>query len=109
MQFLPEGAREIPFFSLPHKIPFLLRPVKMQPIRAPGVKVAAGVEVSFPCNSSITEAFDGKRGIEVEEDVVMPSALLGVEEQRRVGECIVMINDVGQVYHCFVTFVLGYS
>ncbi len=80
MQFLPEIAREESLFCLLDQIPLLFGSVHMQPIGTAWVMVTASVEISFSRYPSIAEAFDREGSIEVEEDVVMPGDLVGVEE-----------------------------
>jgi len=37
----------------------------------------------------------------------MPSLVMVVVEEHHVGEIMVIIDDVCQVHHCFIAFVLG--
>jgi hypothetical protein len=70
--------------------------------------MASSIEVAFSLDSGRIEPLDRLRTIEVEQNVVMPRRLVRMKEQDRVRKIVVVINDIGQICHCFSTFVLWY-
>ena len=79
----------------------------MDPIQTARVVVAACIEVALPDYVGWVEAGDCLGGVKIEKDIVVPGASVGVEEKDRVGEVVVVLNDVLKVGHGFVPFVGG--
>lgn len=77
----------------------------MDPVRAARVVVAASVEVALPDDVSWVETGDGLGGVEIEKDVVVPGAAMGVEEHDCIREAVVVFDDILKVGHGFVPLV----
>ena len=107
VEFAPDSGREEALFVLVHEVPFRLRSIWVQPVGAARVKVAAGVHVALAGDVGVGDTRDGLGRVEVEEDVVVPGGPMWVEEENGVGEVVVVIDYVGEVYHSFVAFVFG--
>ena len=81
--------------------------VDVQPVWTPWVQVAACIEVSLSNDVGVAEEFDGLGRIDVQQDIVVPGRFVRMEKEDHVGQRVVMVDDVGQVYHCFVALVGG--
>ena len=105
VQLLPDGGCEVFLLHLAAGVELGLRPVQVQPVRTPGLLVAAAVEVADAGDVRVAEMADRIRGVGVEQVVVVPGRQVRVEEDGRVGQVVVVVDDVGQVDHGFVAFV----
>lgn len=78
---------------------------------ATGVEVAAEIEVAVAKNFGCREVFDDVDGGGVEEVVVVPGDFGCVHEYRNIRQrlevFVVVVDDVGEEDHRFVTFIQG--
>lgn len=79
--------------------------VDVQPVRAARVEVASSVEVALANDVGAAEELEGLGSVDVEEDVVVPSHLVRVEEEHDVRQRVVMVDDVRQIDHGLVALV----
>lgn len=70
----------------------------MNPIRTARVVVTAYVHVAHPRDSFVIEAFYHLPSVEAKEHVVVPRIAMRVHEDGRIGEVIVVVNDVAKIY-----------
>lgn len=75
---------------------------------AAGPGVAAEIHVAESGDAWGREACDGVAHVGVEQVVVVPRGLMRVDEDGDVAEDVVVVDDVGEVRHDFVAFVLGH-
>ena len=68
--------------------------------------MAAQVHVAESRDVFRTEAADHLSGVRVEEFVVVPGEAVGVHEDAHVWQLVVEVDDVAQIDHDFVAFIL---
>ena len=69
--------------------------------------MASHVEVSFSGDMVTAQSSNHLHGVLTQEVVVMVAPAMGMHEDHDIGQVVVVIDDVGQVDHNFVTFVSG--
>ena len=106
MKLSPHCGSEVAFFILLDQIPFRFGAIGMEPVRAARVVVASRVEVAFSSHVGVIESANSNSGIEIVQNVVVPCAFVWMKEQDDVRKLVVVVNDVRQVNHCLVPFVL---
>jgi hypothetical protein len=68
------------------------------PIGTPGIVVASHVHVAHARDSLVVEALHDFGGVEAHEHVVVPCVAVGVHEHDRVGEVVIVVDNVAQIY-----------
>src|SRR2546421_7011459 len=107
MKFSPYFGSEVAFFILLDQIPLRFGAIEMKPVWAARVVMASRVEVAFSSHMGVIESANSHCGIEIVQNVVMPCALVWMEEQYGVRKLVVVVNDVRQINHCLMPLVLG--
>ena len=79
--------------------------VEMNPVRASWVKMASKVEEAFLRYPFVAQTFYHQWGFGVKQVVIMPRVLVGVNEYDRVWKSLIIIDDIGKIYHRFVPLV----
>jgi hypothetical protein len=97
VDLLPDVAPPVYLLGLVEEVKVAARAVHVYPVGAAGVVVAAHVHVAHARDSLVVEALDHLGGVKAEEHVVVPCVTVGVHEDGRVGEVIVVVDDVGEV------------
>ncbi len=105
MKFMKQLRRQGRLFGLVLQIMPPPGSVDVQPVWTPWIQVAASIEVSLSNDVRVAEEFDRLGRIDVQEDVVVPGRFVRMEKEHHVGHRVVMVDDVGQVYHCFVALI----
>jgi len=65
------------------------------------------VEVSFSGDMITAKSSNHLHGVQTQDVVVVVAPAMGMHEDHDIGHVIVVIDDVGQIDHNFVTFVSG--
>jgi hypothetical protein len=94
---LPDVSSPVYFLGLAEEVEITARSVHVDPIWTAWVVVAPYVHVAQACNTFVVETLDHLGCIEAHEHVVVPRALMGMHEDGRVREVIVVVNDVAEV------------
>ena len=81
--------------------------IHLQPVGTPRVVMAPRVEVALSNDMFIRQALDGGGRADVVHDVVVPCCDVGMEEENHVWELRVVVDDVCQIGHGFMTLVGG--
>ena len=76
-----------------------------QPTWTTRVEMAACVEVTLSHHVVQIQSLYSRRRTQVVEDVVVPCMLVRVDEEDCVRKLRVVIDDICEIYHCFMTFV----
>ena len=98
VDLLPHAPPPVNLLGLVEKVKVAARAIHVYPVGAAGLVVAADVHVSQARDAVVVEAFEHLRRVEAEEHVVVPGPAVGVHEDGRVGEVVVVVNDVGEVH-----------
>src|SRR5271163_2490897 len=106
MKLSPHFGSEVAFLILLDQIPLRFGPIEMKPVRAARVVVASRVEVAFSSHVGVIESVNSHSGIEIVQNIVVPCALVWMEEQDGVRKLVVVVNDVRQINHCLIPLVL---
>lgn len=97
MDLLPDVAPPVDLLGLVEEVEVAAGAVHMDPVGAAGVVVAAHVHVAHASDALVVEALDHLRRVEAEQLVIVPGVAVGVHEDGRVGEVVVVVDDVGEV------------
>lgn len=97
VNLVPDALAPVDLLGLVEEVKVAAGAVHVDPVRAAGVVVAADVHVAEAGDAGVVEAVDDLGGIEAHELVVVPGVAVGVHEERRVGQVVVVVDDVGEV------------
>jgi hypothetical protein len=97
MYLLPNVLPPVYLFGLAEKVKITTWPVHVNPVWAAWVMVAPYVHVAKARDAVVVQALYHLGCVEAHEHVVMPRALVGMHKEGRVGEVIVVIDDVAEV------------
>ena len=98
-------ACEVYLFQL---VPILFLGVDVDVVGAAGFWVTAEIEVADAGDVVVAELAEHLGQVPVLQVVIVPCFLAGVDEDAGVGEIVVVVDNVGEVDHCFVAFVDGW-
>jgi hypothetical protein len=94
---LPNMSPPVYFLRFAEEIEIATRPVHVDPVWTTWVVMAPYVHVAQACNAFVIETLYHLGSVEAHEHVVVPCALMGVQEDGGVGEVIVVIDDIAKV------------
>lgn len=97
VDLLPDALAPVDLLGLVEEVKVAAGAVHVDPVGAAGVVVAAHVHVAEAGDALVVEAVDNLGGVEAHELVVVPGVAVGVHEEGRVGQVIVVVDDVAEV------------
>lgn len=97
MYLFPNMPPPVYLLGLAEKVEIATRPVHVDPIWTAWVVVAPNVHVAQARDAFVVETLYHLGCVEAHEHVVVPCALMGMQEDGGVWEVIVVVNDVAEV------------
>lgn len=98
VDLLPDALAPVDLLGLVEEVEVAAWSIHVDPVRAAGVVVASYVHVAEARNAVVVQAIDDLGGVEAHQHVVVPCVTVGVHEQCRVGQVVVMVDDVAEVH-----------
>ena len=98
MDLLPDALSPVDLLRLVEEVEVAARSVHMDPIRTARVVMASYVHIAEAGDALVVQPIHDLGSIETHNLIVMPCMAMGVHEEGRVGEIIVVIDDVAEVH-----------
>ena len=98
VDLVPDALAPVDLLGLVEEVEVAARAVHVDPVGAAGVVVAANVHVAEAGDALVVQAAHDLGSVEAHQLVVVPGMAVGVHEQRRVRQVVVVVDDVAEVY-----------
>ena len=98
VDLVPDALAPVDLLGLMEEVEVAARAVHVDPVRAAGVVVAANVHVAEAGDPLVVQAVHDLGGVEAHQHIVVPGMAVGVHEQRRVRQVVIVVDDVAEVY-----------